>query len=73
VVIKGNGVEETPFRCSPAEIGRLRDGVGQIQKKVTARLQLVPVVGIGPKPKQSASTATTAVMIEDVGAEIKVL
>jgi hypothetical protein len=33
MVVKGNGVEETPYRFGAPAIGSIRDGVGQIQQR----------------------------------------
>jgi len=59
MVVKGNGVEETPYRFGAPAIGSIRDGVGNIQQRRCSR----PVLGIQTKPKQSASTPA---MIGDV-------
>ena len=52
MVVKGNGVEETPYRFGAPAIGSIRDGVGNIQQRRCGR----PVLGIQTKPKQSTST-----------------
>ena len=66
MVVKGNGVEETPFRFGAPAIGSIRDGVGQIQQRGCGR----PVMGIGTKSKQSTSTPT---MMGDVGMDRKIV
>ena len=78
MVVKGNGVEETPisFGAHAITVMVLDKSVGEM----AAGLQSLPVMGIRTKPKQSTSTATAktascgrGIMMGEVGTKHEIV